>query len=113
MKLALSLVALFLLLASQVTAVARTAEENYGKYCLKCHGESGQGDGPAADVLDVPAGDFTDCEHMKALDNEYLLKIIKGGGEAVEKSPQMPAAGKVPEDEIPALVDFVREFCED
>ncbi|RMD83607.1 MAG: cytochrome c [Candidatus Dadabacteria bacterium] len=110
----LALVAAVVLAAGiATTALAATAEENYKEHCLKCHGENGDGHGPAADVLDVPAADFTDCEHMKSLSDDYLLNIIKGGGEAVGKSPQMPAAGKIPEAEYPALVEYIRSFCEE
>ena len=80
------------------------AEENYAKHCLKCHGEDGDGKGPAAAVLDVPAGDFGDCEAMKSVSDDYLLKIIGDGGEAVDKSPQMPAANKIAAEDVPALV---------
>lgn len=93
------------------SALAATAEENYKNHCLKCHGIEGKGDGPAADVLEVPAGDFTDCEHMDTVSDEYLLNIIRRGGEAVGRSLQMPAAGQIPEDEHPALVEYVRSFC--
>ncbi len=110
----LALVAAVLLTAGLTTAaLAATAEENYKNHCLKCHGEDGDGRGPAADVLDVPAGDFTDCEHMKSLSDDYLIEIMKGGGQAVGKSVQMPAAGKIPEEEYPALAEYIRSFCEE
>ncbi|RMD81737.1 MAG: cytochrome c [Candidatus Dadabacteria bacterium] len=102
-----------LVLAVASTASAATAEENYRTHCLKCHGVSGRGDGPAADVLDVPAGDFTDCEHMNQVSDDYLLTIIRNGGEAVGRSSQMPGAAKIPEEEIPALVEYVRSFCKE
>ena len=103
--------AILLLAGSAVTAGATSAQENYTKHCLKCHGISGRGDGPAADVLDTPAGDFTDCEHMNAVSDGYLLAIIRGGGEAVGRSTLMPSALQIDNDEHPALVDYIRSFC--
>jgi len=94
------------------SVLAATAEENYNKHCMKCHGADGDGGGPAADVLEVPPTDFTDCERMKTLSDEYLLKVIGSGGEAVGKSSQMPASTKIPQEEHPGLVEFVRSFCE-
>lgn len=88
------------------------AEANYAKHCVKCHGEDGDGKGPAAAVLDVSPGDFGDCEAMKSLSDDFLLKIITNGGEAVGKSPQMPAANKVAAEDVPALVKYIRGFCE-
>jgi len=88
------------------------AEENYAKHCVKCHGENGDGKGPASAVLDVSPGDFSDCETMKTLSDEFLVTIITTGGEAVGKSPQMPAARKVAAEDIPALVKYIRGFCE-
>ncbi len=95
-----------------VASYAVDAETNYAKHCLKCHGEDGDGKGPASAVLDVTPGDFADCDTMKALSDEFLLKIISSGGEAVGKSPQMPAANKVAAEDVPALVEYVRGFCE-
>ncbi|MFQ5478135.1 MAG: c-type cytochrome [Candidatus Binatia bacterium] len=92
-------------------ATAETAEENYGKYCAKCHGDDGSGNGPAADVLDVFPGDFTDCERMASILDEDLATITATGGEAVGRSRQMPAAARIPPEDLPALVEYVRSFC--
>ncbi|MFQ5353169.1 MAG: hypothetical protein ACE5D3_08875, partial [Candidatus Binatia bacterium] len=57
--------------------------------------------------------DFSDCSHMKSLTDAYLLEIVKKGGEAVGKSLQMPPAAKVAEEDLPALIDYIRSFCEE
>ncbi len=96
-------------------SIAATAEENFQEHCAKCHGEEGRGDGPAADVLDQELPDFTDCEYMKTLSDEYLTKIISEGGEAVGKSRQMPAGkrAKLAEEDIEPMVNFVRSLCQE
>ena len=105
---------LLLLTALSVRSTAASSEDNYAEYCVKCHGEDGGGDGPAAAVLDVKAGNFTDCERMKTLSAEYLTKIITNGGEAVEKSAQMPRVGnKLSGEEIQGLIKYIRTFCEE
>jgi len=95
------------------TAAAKTGEESYQKYCVKCHGDTGAGDGPAAEVLDVRPGKLSDCERMKTLDDAYLEKIITNGGESVGKSAQMPAAKRVKAEELPELIKYLRSFCSD
>jgi len=94
-------------------AAAKTGEQSYQMYCVKCHGDTGAGDGPAAEVLDVRPGKLSDCERMKTLDEAYLKKIITNGGESVGKSAQMPAAKRVKAEELPGLIKYLRSFCSD
>lgn len=89
-------------------AGAADVKENYKKLCSTCHGEDGSGNGPAAKVLNKHPGDFTDCKAMKALDREFLVRIISDGGAAVGRSPQMPGRGqKLSQKEIEELADYV------
>jgi mono/diheme cytochrome c family protein len=100
-------------LASSVSAAE--AGENYDRYCKSCHGSDGTGKGPASALLKTPAGNFADCDAMKALKREFLVKIIAEGGTAVGKSPQMPGLGKkLSLEEIEGLADYVtKHFCSD
>jgi len=96
-------------------AQAASAGDNYDQLCRKCHGDDGDGTGPAAAVLDKHPGNFTDCEAMKSRTHDFLVNIVTGGGAAVGRSPQMPASGKkLSPEEIDELAKYVASnFCED
>lgn len=102
-----------LTVALAASALAATPAENYAKKCRKCHGADGTGNGPAAAVLDVHPGNFTDCAKMASHDHAFLVKIITEGGKSVGKSEQMPAhKNKLSPEEIDALATYVAtHFC--
>ena len=94
-------------------AVAAKAQENYGTYCKKCHGDHGKGDGPGSAMLNPKPRDFADCQNMQKRSDDELFKVISEGGEAVKMSPDMQAwGGTLSDDDIHALVKFVRSFCQ-
>ncbi len=93
-------------------AVAAKAQENYGTYCKKCHGEHGKGDGPGAAMLNPKPRDFADCQNMQKRSDDELFKVISQGGEAVGMSADMQAwGGTLSDDDIRGLMKFVRSFC--
>jgi cytochrome c oxidase cbb3-type subunit 3 len=97
--------------AADDAALAK-AQENYQTYCKKCHGEHGKGDGPGAAMLNPKPRDFADCENMQKRSDEELFKVISEGGESLHMSADMqPWGGTLSDDEIHALVKFVRSFC--
>jgi mono/diheme cytochrome c family protein len=88
------------------------AASNYTDSCADCHGPGGKGDGPKAAELKTKPANYTDCAAMAKFDDDYLVKIIKQGGEALGKGKGMPDFTKAYEDdEIRALVAYVRTFC--
>jgi len=88
------------------------AKDNYTTFCVKCHGATGQGNGPAAATLHTKPRDYTDCATMSKLSDDTLFKAIKDGGAAVGASPEMPSWSKgFDDDEIHGLVAYVRTFC--
>lgn len=88
------------------------AKKNYVRFCTKCHGPEGKGDGPQADALTTKPRDFTDCTRMKGIDDATLFTAIKDGGESVHLSKDMPAwKDGMEDDEIRDLVAFVRSLC--
>ncbi len=88
------------------------AKENYQSYCVKCHGEGGKGDGPGAAMLNPKPRDYTDCKTMQTKKDEVLFKVIKEGGDSVGLSADMqPFGGNLSDDDIHALVKFIRGFC--
>ncbi len=60
---------------------------SFEQLCASCHGAVGKGDGPAAAALTPKPRDLTDKGYMGGLKDAYLEKLIKGGGQAVGKSP--------------------------
>ena len=98
--------------AGPVLADAGAAKSNYTSFCLKCHGEAGKGDGPAASTLKTKPRDFTNCAQMSSISDQTLFKVIKDGGAAAGLSADMPAWKDGFEDpEIKDLVAYVRTFC--
>lgn len=53
-------------------------EELWAKHCKSCHGKSGEGDGPKADVLDTDSGDFSSDEFQSQSDGALFYKTKFG-----------------------------------
>jgi cytochrome c oxidase cbb3-type subunit 3 len=88
------------------------AKKDFVRFCAKCHGNEGKGDGPQADALNPKPQNLADCAHMKGMDDGTLFTAIKEGGEAVHLSKEMPAWKEGMDDaEIHDLVAFVRSLC--
>lgn len=88
--------------------------EKYKTLCASCHGESGKGNGPAADALKAVAKvrDFTDGAYMNARTDAQLTKVIKEGGAATGLSPLMAAfGGQLSNREIFNILDFIRSVA--
>src|SRR5574341_1368160 len=65
----------------------------YEVNCAACHGTDGKGDGPAAAALNPKPKDLVDKGFVNTLKDEFLQKVIKGGGQGVGLSPVMPPFG--------------------
>lgn len=78
---------------------AAKGEAQYKTMCVSCHGEKGDGAGPAGAALTPKPTNFTDPAKAAALTDEYVYKVIKEGGAAVGKSPLMVAWGPTMKDE--------------
>lgn len=98
--------------AEEKTKVAPDVKQGIATFraqCATCHGEFGKGDGFAAAALDPQPRDLSDAKYMAKITNDYLVKILKGGGPAVGKSPLMPAlCAAMPEDELTNLIAYIR-----
>jgi mono/diheme cytochrome c family protein len=105
---------LILLAAAQPAAAQDMAEGKklYITYCSGCHGESGKGDGAAAASLPVKPTNHTDGVAMNQLPDRFLFEIISKGGQAVGKSPFMPAWGnQLREKQIRDVIAYVRSLA--
>ena len=84
----------------------------YLTYCSSCHGETGKGDGPAAQSLPVKPADHTTGAVMNQLTDKFLMEIISKGGSAVGKSPMMPAwGGALKQSQVEDLVAYLRSIA--
>lgn len=87
-----------------------SAQEHPGKatfrlYCVPCHGEKGQGNGPAAVAFKPPPANFTNPDGLATLTDEQVIEVItKGRG-------SMPAWGPIlPQEQLGPLVAYLREL---
>lgn len=108
------LVILLVAVAAPGPSSAGSAKENYRLYCVQCHGVLGNGEGVnwTSGGLTVSPRDHTYAKEMRQLRDEELRLAIAEGGDAVQKSEQMPAWGDVlSKREIQELVRYLRELC--
>ncbi|MGO9007167.1 MAG: c-type cytochrome [Beijerinckiaceae bacterium] len=106
-----------------ISTVARAADmtsaaSSYKDTCAKCHGDLGKGDGPKAkDLKDkegkvVACGDLTDCAKMSKVTDDDMFKELKEGGASVGKTKFMtPYGDAMEDDEIKAMVAYVKTLC--
>lgn len=80
-------------------------------YCVSCHGEKGDGNGPAGAALNPKPRDFSDKSYMSKISDKDLIKVISEGGAAVGKSPLMvPWNMALKPGQIKDVAAFVRAF---
>lgn len=90
---------------------AAEGQKIHKQQCLRCHGPSGKGDGPAAKLLSTKPADWNDKSRMGKLSDADLFNVIKNGGAAAGKSKLMPAfGGKVSDDDIHNVIAFIRSL---
>lgn len=77
--------------ATAAASPTSQARELYRARCVACHGRDGLGDGPAAGVLNPRPRSFADGSWQSSVTDEAIEAIILQGGQAVGKSPLMPA----------------------
>ena len=105
MKIAIFTAALLLALALPTTQAA-DPKANWSTHCLKCHGADGKGDTKMGKKLAVK--DYTDTKVQAAMKDEEMFKAIKDGVKQGETVKMVAYKDKLSDDEIKALVEFVR-----
>jgi cytochrome c553 len=93
--------------AMVVSASAADVKENWDKSCKKCHGPEGKGDTTIGKKLEIK--DFADAKVQASLKDDAMFKAIKEGVKDGDKT-RMKAAEGLSDDEIKALVAYVRAF---
>jgi cytochrome c553 len=95
-------------LAAALTAKGADAKDNWTSNCARCHGADGKGDTKIGAHLGVK--DFTDPKVQAALKDADAFKAIKEGLKSDEGRPLMKPFDSLSDDEIHALVAYVRAF---
>jgi len=95
-----------LFVASGVSLRAADAKANWDSNCAQCHGKSGNADTKMGKQLN--AKDLTDPKVQAAFTDAKATESIKNGVKENGKTTMKAFAGKLTDDEIKALVAYVR-----
>ncbi len=94
----------------EIAGSAIAGQRNYVLRCQGCHGASGLGDGPGADVLDLAPANFTQDTLLAARNFQAAFEKIRAGGGGVHGST-MPAWGVMLADgDVWDLVAYIGTF---
>ena len=88
------------------TALAADAAANWTKHCAACHGKDGRGQTKAGRM--AGAKDQTDAAYQSGLTDDKMFASIKEGLKDGDKEKMKPFKEKLSDDEIKALVAYVR-----
>lgn len=105
MKVILCIIAV-LLAASTMTLRAADAKANWEANCVQCHGKTGAADTKMGKQLN--AKDLTDAKVQAAFTDAKATESIKNGVKEGGKTTMKAFGGKLTDDEIKALVAYVR-----
>ncbi len=94
--------------ASALAAKAADAKATYEKDCAKCHGADGKGETKMGKKMG--AKDYTDPKVQAELKDEVALKAIKEGYKDKEGKVIMKPAEGLSDEDIKALVAYMRTF---
>ncbi len=81
-------------------------KRQYGYDCVMCHGKTGDGKGDVAIDMKLKMHDESDPATLKDVSDGALFYIIKKG-----KDQMPPEAGRVKDEELWDLVNYVRTFA--
>ena len=89
-----------------LSARAGDAKTIYADSCAKCHGADGKGQTKIGQKLGVK--DFTDAKVQAGIKDEEAIKSIKEGRKDQDGKTLMKAFDTLSDDEVKALVAYVR-----
>ena len=85
-------------------ATMKLGTSSWTKNCASCHGKTGLGDGVKGRMGKTHPGDFTSADFQASTDGELFYRTKAGRNE-------MPSFDKkIPDNEIWALVHYMRSF---
>ena len=105
MKTTLAL-AITLCLATSISLRAADAKANWDANCVQCHGKDGKADTKMGKTLN--AKDLTDAKVQASFSDAKAAESIKNGVKENGKTTMKAFGGKLTDDEIKALVAYVR-----
>ncbi len=109
------LMAGFFLSSTLTFAASQEVEKLYQRHCTACHGEKGDGDGPAAYLLSPKPRDFTSGVYKfrstptgSPPTDQDLLRTLKHG----VNGTSMPAWDRLSEQELTDVIQTVKSFSD-
>jgi mono/diheme cytochrome c family protein len=83
-----------------------TGRDIFYKHCKACHGDKGNGNTFAANVLNPPPKNFTAEKSKKELTQERMIHSVTKGRKG---TAMMPWESNLTKDEIRAVVHYIRK----
>src|SRR5438046_10325764 len=99
-----------LLIATPLAVRATDAKTNWANNCAQCHGANGKGDTKMGKMLN--AMDLTDPKKQSSFTDAQAAAAIKDGIKQNGKTAMKAFGGKLSDDEIKALIAYVRSLKE-
>jgi caa(3)-type oxidase subunit IV len=97
--------------AESVAEVAQEfdAEQTYNQACGVCHGNAGDGNGPAGGAMSPKPANFTDAAFWTTRDDERIFNAIKNGAASVGGSPLMVGwSASYDDDQIRGIIGYLK-----
>jgi mono/diheme cytochrome c family protein len=99
---------IILLISAPFSLRAADAKTNWDNNCAQCHGATGKGDTKMGKMLS--AMDLTDPKKQASFTDAKAAAAIKDGVKQNGKTTMKAFGGKLSDDEIKALVAYVRRL---
>ncbi len=94
---------------AQQGADAAKGKPIYQMYCVTCHGEAGDGQGPVGKTLNPPPRDFTQGDFKYGGTDQDIFDVISNGAAAKGGSALMaPWGAVIPEADRWSIVKYIR-----
>jgi mono/diheme cytochrome c family protein len=108
MKKTIVILILGLIISAPSVLRAADAKANWDNHCAQCHGATGKGDTKMGKMLN--AMDLTDPKKQASFTDAKAATAIKDGVKQNGKTTMKAFGGKLTDDEIKALVAYVRRL---
>ena len=100
------LIIVTVVVSTPLSSRAADAKANWNSNCAQCHGAAGKGDTKMGKMLN--AMDLTDAKKQASFTDAQAATAIKDGIKQNGKTTMKAFGGKLTDDEIQALVKYVR-----
>jgi len=97
--------------AEEAVSTEFSARNTFNTACAACHGQAGDGNGPAGAALNPKPANFTDPEFWASRDEERIFNVIRNGAASVGGSALMvPWRNSYDDEQIRELAEYVQTF---